>query len=60
MENLTISVDGNSSPLGSKAKTFSTGSTGYFIYGKVDVDGVPHQMSGNLVKIGSKPKPAQS
>lgn len=41
-------------PLQMKPKEFNSGSTGYFVWGKVLVDGVPHQFSGNLVRIGSK------
>ena len=37
-------------------KTFSTGSVGYNGSGKVFVGGKKHQMSLNLVEVGSKPK----
>lgn len=39
-----------------KARVFSTGSRGYMIYGKITIDGKRHQITGNAVEIGSKPK----
>ena len=39
-----------------KAKEFSTGSRGYTINGKITIAGKRHQVGGNLVEIGSKPK----
>ena len=38
-------------------KTFSTGSRGYWAGGttKILIDGKPHQVSLNIVEIGSKP-----
>lgn len=38
-----------------KPVTFSTGSTGWRVYGKLVVEGRKCQFSGNLVVIGSKP-----
>ena len=40
------------------AKSFSTGSVGYYAQAKLDIDGdgVKHQGSFQLVKIGSKDK----
>ena len=38
-----------------KDKSFKTGSRGYFMHGKVTVNGKRYQVSGNLVEIGSKP-----
>ena len=41
---------------GVKAKTFSTGSTGFNVFGKAESqDGERYQFSGNAVLIGSKP-----
>ena len=39
-----------------KVKDFSTGSRGYTLNGKVTIAGKKHQVGGNLVEIGSKPK----
>ncbi len=39
-----------------KPKVFSTGSRGFVMYGKVTVNGKRHQITGNLVEIGSKNK----
>jgi hypothetical protein len=39
-----------------KAKTFKTGSKGYFVFGKVLLNGKRYQLTGNLVEIGSKPQ----
>jgi hypothetical protein len=36
-----------------RPKEFSTGSTGYFVFGKVTMDGKRYQLSGNLVEINS-------
>ncbi len=47
-EGKTVSV--NTLP----TKDFKTGSKGYFVSGKVEVDGVRYQMQVQLVAIGSK------
>lgn len=39
-----------------RPKTFRTGSKGYYVWGKVVIDGKRYQVSGNLVEIGSKSK----
>ena len=39
-----------------KAKDFSPGSRGHTINGKITIAGKKHQVGGNLVEIGSKPK----
>ena len=39
-----------------QAKDFSTGSRGYTLNGKITIAGKKHQVGGNLVEIGSKPK----
>jgi len=36
-----------------RPKKFSTGSVGFYVWGKVKVEGKKYQLSGNLVLIGS-------
>ena len=48
----TIAVNGV--PLDFKERTFSTGSRGYYAFGKVVLDGKKYQVMANLVEIGSK------
>jgi hypothetical protein len=51
-----VVLNGVTSVLTARPKTFSTGSKGAMLFGRVtDVDGVQHQMTGNLVIIGSNP-----
>lgn len=50
-----VVVNGVQNSVDSKEKTFSTGSRGFWIGGRVQIDGKRYQMSGNLVEIGSKP-----
>jgi len=38
------------------AKSFKTGSTGFYAGGKVELDGERYQVSCSIVKLGSKPK----
>jgi hypothetical protein len=38
------------------AKTFKTGSRGYYANGKAEIDGKRYQVQIQLVEIGSKPK----
>jgi hypothetical protein len=38
------------------AKTFKTGSRGFYANGKVEIDGKRYQAQIQLVEIGSKPK----
>ena len=57
MKNLKIFLDDKETILDFKEKTFSTGSRGYFAWGKaVDVEGKRFQVSCMLIEIGSKPK----
>jgi hypothetical protein len=51
-----VECDGERYPITLRPKTFKTGSQGYYAWGKITVDGIPHQLSGNIVRIGSKPK----
>ena len=39
-----------------RPKTFSTGSVGFMVFGKIVIDGKKYQFTGNAVEIGSKPK----
>jgi hypothetical protein len=39
-----------------RPKTFSTGSVGFMVFGKIIIDGKRYQFTGNAVEIGSKPK----
>lgn len=51
-----IAQDGESQSEGdvsAKAKTFSTGSDGFNLNGKVTIGGVRYQVSGNMVRVGS-------
>ena len=45
-----------SEPITARPKIYSTGSRGWFIFGKVTVEGQRCQLSGNVVIIGSKNK----
>lgn len=38
------------------AKTFSTGSTGFYFGDKVNIDGNKYQVTCSIILIGSKPK----
>jgi len=52
-------INGVSYPMSLKEKTFTTGSIGYMLYGKVVGNGMTgrgFQVSGNVVQIGSKPQ----
>lgn len=51
------SISVNGTPVYAKKKNYSTGSRGFYVWGKVLIDGVPHQVNGNLIEIGSKPAP---
>ena len=50
---LPVTIDGQS--LTASFKDFSTGSKGWNINGKVVIDGLKCQVSGNIVILGSKP-----
>lgn len=50
-----ISID---QPITARPKKFSTGSVGYYVWGKVTLDGKTYQLGGNLVEVGSKKKKA--
>ena len=58
MTNVSVVVDGvASSFLYTKAKTFKSGSKGFYVWGKAqDREGKRYQVILNLVEIGSKPK----
>lgn len=49
-------TNGNEYAIKAKEKVFTTGSRGYYISGKIEMDGKRFQLGGNLVEIGSKPK----
>jgi hypothetical protein len=42
------------------AKTFKTGSRGFYAMGKTEIDGKRYQVQVQLVEIGSKPKESDS
>ncbi len=42
--------------LNMKPKDFKTGSKGYNISGKIELEGKKYQIGCNIVEIGSKPK----
>jgi len=46
--------NGNEYPVKAKEKDFKTGSRGYYVHGKLEIDGKRYQLGGNLVEIGSK------
>jgi len=50
--------NGQEFAVNAKAKDFNTGSRGYYISGKIEMDGKRYQLGGNLVEINSKPKEA--
>lgn len=59
MVTVTLNIDGVETTLTAKEKTFSTGSTGFFLNGKAKGAGNDkYQVGGNIVLIGSKPKAA--
>ena len=49
-------TSGNEFAISAKEKEFKTGSRGYFLNGKMTLDGKRYQLSGNLVEIGSGKK----
>ena len=53
---VTVAMDGSPAvPMGVKARKFSTGSVGYYVWGKITHhNGKRYQVSMNLVEIGSK------
>jgi hypothetical protein len=51
--NLPVTING--SELVAVAKTFKSGSTGYWAGDKVVIDGERYQVTCSIVKIGSKP-----
>lgn len=48
--------NGKEFAVNAKKKDFKTGSTGYYISGKIEMNGKRYQVSGNVVLIGSKKK----
>jgi len=54
---VAVSLDGV--PLFASPKCFSSGSVGWYLSTKADVNGERCQVSLSVVVIGSKPKPAQ-
>jgi len=59
-KSIVLVVNGMSFPMNVTARQgdrpYASGSVGYFLSGKVEIDGKRHQVSGNVVEIGSKPK----
>jgi hypothetical protein len=53
---IIVTIDGVSSTVSAREKKFKTGSIGYYVFGKVSVNGKKHQLCGNLIEIGSKQK----
>lgn len=51
---MEVKFDGAKGTISANAKTFKTGSTGYFGAGKIEINGERYQVSCNVVKIGSK------
>lgn len=48
--------NGNEYAVKAKEKVFNTGSKGYYLSGKLEMDGKRYQLGGNLVLIHSKEK----
>lgn len=57
-ENNALVVKIGDEKLTADARTFKTGSTGYWAGGKVTLAGARYQVSVSIVKIGSKPAQA--
>lgn len=61
-KSIVLVVDGMSFPLDTTPRQadrpYTSGSVGYFVSGKVVIDGKRHQVSGNAVEIGSNPNKA--
>lgn len=54
---ITVEVAGGTTTLSAEARTFKTGSRGFYGQGKVQAtDGRRFQISVNIVEIGSKPQ----
>ena len=61
MTSVTVSANVNGKQVGeiiAKAKTFSTGSVGFYASDKVVINGERYQVTCNLVKVGSGKKAA--
>lgn len=56
---MIVTFGHNGPTLTANSKTFSTGSTGFGGYGKIEIDGARYQVSMSIVRIGSKPQTAQ-
>jgi len=52
-ENITVDIDG--AKLSGSFREFSSGSKGWYISGKVHIDGVKCQVGCNIIVVGSKP-----
>ena len=58
MKTVDLVLDGRTAPMRVKAKTFRTGSRGYYVWGKAeDPEGTRYQVICSLVEIGSRPSP---
>ncbi len=53
---LVLKSGDTESAVTARPKTFSTGSVGFMVFGKLVIDGKKYQFTGNAVEIGSKPK----
>jgi hypothetical protein len=53
MDQDTVMVKIGDDVIIAKAKEFKTGSKGFFANGKVTINGKSHQVSANIVEIGS-------
>lgn len=51
----TVNVDIEGTKMSGDFRDFSSGSKGYFISGKVMIDGVKCQVGCNIIVVGSKP-----
>lgn len=52
----TVNVDIEGTKMSGDFRKFSSGSKGYYISGKVMIDGVKCQVGCNIIIIGSKPE----
>lgn len=52
----TVNVDIEGTKMSGDFREFSSGSKGYYVSGKVMIDGVKCQVGCNIIVIGSKPE----
>ena len=53
-KNAIVKVDGMEYPVTMREKAYKTGSKGYYVWGKITINGKQYQVVGNFIEIGSK------